>query len=252
MSSKNLSTEVSFSFSFLLRISIWNLASSIYNQIAIYMPTVPQPENLELVSGCVSLLPHQCLLCTLWDGGASKVQKSQQCWVFVQWLTLILGVLRLHFAGRPDLALLLDNLETNGLANLEHKFCRSRPSNFVFTSPSLKYDPINVILDVTNLPRNDNTAVLPHNLVWYLFTVLIGVVSCTRLFHVSWLCRSVDTWRTVTSTLATKPWFLMEYMDCLSGVSSKLIIAFWVFEEFLFKFLPCPFRVGETKEEWWL
>lgn len=123
-----------FSFSFLLRISIWNIPSEDYNQISICMLNVAQPENLESVSGCVPLVPHQCLLCTLWDGGASKVEKSQQSSIFVSCLMLIMGVLRLHFAGRPGLALSLDNPETNGFANLEHKFCRSYSSSFVFTS----------------------------------------------------------------------------------------------------------------------
>lgn len=42
------------------------------------MRDVAPPKDRESVSGSVPLLPHQCLLCSLRDGGASEMQKSQQ------------------------------------------------------------------------------------------------------------------------------------------------------------------------------
>lgn len=42
------------------------------------MHNVAQPKDHESVFGSAPLLPHQCLLCSLWDGGASEMQKSQQ------------------------------------------------------------------------------------------------------------------------------------------------------------------------------
>lgn len=162
MTPKNLSAELFFPFSFSMRISTWSIPNQDDNEIAISKRNVAQPEDLEWVSGSVPCSPVGSLSALLWHGVLVKYRRVNDLGVFVQWLTLTLGVLRSHIAGGPDLALSLgsDNPRGHRFANLEHKPRRSCPSNF----PLLTSDSVSVTLDVTNL-RNYNTAVLPLNLM---------------------------------------------------------------------------------------